>query len=112
VGYTGRLRLSSRLAFEPRLSLNFIDLPEGTFTNKLVGVRAIYTMSPRMFVESLTQFNSSTNSLGTNIRYRWEYTPGSDLFVVYTEGRDTDIGRFPRLANRGLAVKFTRLLRF
>ncbi len=112
VGYTGRVRLSSRLAFEPRLSINFIDLPEGTFTTTIAGVRAIYTMSPRMFVESLTQFNSSSNSLGINIRYRWEYTPGSDLFVVYTEGRDTEIDRVPRLVNRGLAVKFTRLFRF
>ena len=66
----------------------------------------------RMFVESLTHFSSSTDSLGINIRYRWEYTPGSDLFVVYTEGRDTEIDRFPRLVNRGLAVKFTKLFRF
>ncbi|MAG70203.1 MAG: hypothetical protein CL471_07940 [Acidobacteria bacterium] len=112
VGYTGRVRLSSRLAFEPRISTNFIALSEGSFTTHIVGVRAIYTMSPRMFVEALTQFNSSADSLGVNIRYRWEYTPGSDLFVVYTEGRDTESDPVPRLENRGLAIKFTKLFRF
>ena len=112
VGYTGRVRLSARLAFEPRIAVNFIDLPEGTFTTKIAGVRAIYAMSPRTFLESLIQFNSSADSLGINIRYRWEYTPGSDLFVVYTEGRGTEVDRFSRLENRGLAIKFTKLFRF
>ncbi len=47
----------------------------------------------------------------TNLRFKWEYQPGSDLFVVYSDGRDT-VDRFrPALQNRSLAVKVTRLLR-
>jgi len=46
------------------------------------------------------------------VRYRWEYQPGSDLFVVYSDGRETFYPSFPRLANRTFAVKFTRLFRF
>ena len=66
-----------------------------------------------MFVESLTQYNSSIDALGTNIRFRWEYQPGSDLYIVYNEGRNAAFGRFlPLLTNRVLAVKFTRLFRF
>jgi hypothetical protein len=51
----------------------------------------------------------------TNIRFRWEYQPGSDLFVVYSEGRDTGPlppTRLDALQQRGFVVKFTRLLRF
>jgi hypothetical protein len=44
---------------------------------------------PRMFVAALVQYASATSSLSTNLRFRWEYQPGSELFVVYTEGRDT-----------------------
>jgi len=52
-----------------------------------------------------------TSAMSTNIRYRWEYQPGSDLFVVYTDSRDM-LGRgFPELRNRGFVVKFTRLFR-
>ena len=42
-----------------------------------------------MFVSALTQYNSSSHSVSINARFRWEYRPGSDLFVVYSDGRDT-----------------------
>jgi hypothetical protein len=43
---------------------------------------------------------------------RWEYQPGSELFVVYNEERDTVIARFPDLQNRAFIVKVNRLFRF
>jgi hypothetical protein len=65
-----------------------------------------------MFVSSLVQYNSSNNSVSTNARLRWEYSPGSELFVVYNEGRDTQTRGVPDLQNRSLIVKVNRLLRF
>ena len=47
-----------------------------------------------------------------NVRFRWDYMPGSELFVVYTEGRDTSIPNVAALQNRGLVVKINKLLRF
>ena len=110
--YSGRVKLSTKLGIEPGLELNFIDLPQGRFATRIARARVFYTMTPRMFVEALTQYDSSSDAVSTNVRYRWEYTPGSDLFVVYTEARDTRVGGFPELVNRGLAIKFTRLIRF
>jgi hypothetical protein len=46
------------------------------------------------------------------VRWRWEYRPGSELFVVYNEDRDTRARRFPDLASRALIVKVNRLFRF
>ena len=46
------------------------------------------------------------------MRLRWEYRPGSELFVVFNQERDTLGRRFPDLANRALIVKVNRLLRF
>jgi hypothetical protein len=44
---------------------------------------------------------------------RWEYHPGSELFVVYTDERDTNIRQaYPDLKNRALVVKVNRLVRF
>ena len=60
-----------------------------------------------MFVGGLFQFNSGSSSLSSNVRFRWEYEPGSDLFVVYSDGRDTELGGFPRLVNRTFAIKLT-----
>ena len=108
----GRLNLTRQLSVQPGLSLNWIDLPEGNFTTELVTARTTYTITPLMFVSALLQYNSSIHSLGANIRMRWEYQPGSELFVVYNEQRDTLARRFPGLENRALIVKINRLFRF
>ncbi len=74
--------------------------------------RVNYTLSPRMFVSGLVQYNSDSHSMNLNARFRWEYEPGSDFYLVYSDGRDTRFGGFPSLLNRGLVVKFTKLMRF
>jgi hypothetical protein len=43
---------------------------------------------------------------------RWEYLAGSELFVVYSDGRDTLGAMVDGLLNRSVAIKVTRLLRF
>ena len=110
--FKGRVEITPQLGVEPNISLNWIDLPEGRFTTTLVGQRATFTMTPRMFVAALVQYSSSTASLSTNLRFRWEYRPGSELFVVYTEGRSTFPPRGTELQNRGFVVKINRLFRF
>ena len=110
--FRGRIEVTPQFSIEPRLALNFVDLPEGDFKSNLLSARVSYSMSPRMFVSGLFQFASSSNSLSSNVRFRWEYEPGSDLFVVYSDGRETGLGGFPLLLNRTFAVKMTKLFRF
>jgi hypothetical protein len=112
IDYSGRIKVTNQLGFEPRVLLGRITLPQGNFTTRLTGVRTIYTITPRMFLSGLLQYNSSLSTVETNVRWRWEYQPGSDLFVVYTDGRDTTPIRGTSLLNRGIAIKVTRLLRF
>jgi hypothetical protein len=45
-------------------------------------------------------------------RFRWEYRPGSELFLVYSDGRDTVSRGFPGLMNRAFVIKVNRLFRF
>ena len=71
-----------------------------------------YTVTPLMFASALVQYNSSNNSLSTNVRFRWEYQPGSEVFIVYNDGRDTAGDRFAGLQNRAVVVKINRLFRF
>ena len=111
----GRVEVTPQLSVEPSLSLNWVELPEGNFATNLSRVRVSYTVSPRMFFSGLLQHNSSGNTFSTNVRLRWEYSPGSELFVVYTEDRDTDPflpDRRTDLRNRGFVVKMNRLFRF
>ncbi len=111
--FSGRIELTPQLSVEPGLSFNWIDLPQGSFSTELLTTRATYTINPAMFVSALVQYNSSNNGLSTNIRLRWEYQPGSELFIVYNEQRDTLTPlAFPELENRAFIVKMNRLFRF
>ena len=81
-------------------------------TDTIVGARSTFSMTPQMFIAALVQYSSSNTSLSTNLRFRWEYHPGSELFIVYTEGRSTVPPRGADLQNRGFVVKVNRLVRF
>ena len=111
----GRMEVTERLSLEPSFSVNWIDSPHGSFRTDLIVSRVNWTFTPRMFFSGLIQYNSSTNTVSNNLRLRWEYAPGSELFVVYTEDRETDPlrpERFSELRNRGFVVKMNRLFRF
>lgn len=107
-----RLKVNAHLAFEPGVQVNRVTLPFGSFTTALVTTRTTYAITPMMFLSGLVQYNSSNSTFSTNLRLRWEYLPGSELFVVLNEGRHTQGGGFPHLENRSFVVKVNRLLRF
>jgi hypothetical protein len=107
----GRVSVTSQFSMEPTYAVNWVSLPLGDFVAQVGGARLTYTMTPRMFASGLVQYNSSLRSVSANLRFRWEYQPGSELFVVFNEERDTRLPRFPGLASRSLIVKVNRLLR-
>ncbi len=111
VGYWGRAEVNRRFSMEPNLSFNWITVPAGEVRAQVSRLRATYTVSPRSFVGALVQYNSAAQLMSANVRFRWEYSPGSDLFVVFSTNRDGDDG-LSGLTDRALVVKFTRLFRF
>jgi hypothetical protein len=64
-----------------------------------------------MFAGGLIQYSSNDALFSTNLRFRWEYRPGSEFFLVYTDERDT-LGRGTALRNRAVVAKINRLVRF
>ena len=112
----GRIGVLPQMSIEPIVSFNWIDTPFGEFQSNLAVTRVNYAFNPWMFFSGLLQYNSADNSFSSNLRLRWEYSPGSELFVVYTDDRDVTNGFRPDrgldLRNRGFVVKFNRLFRF
>ena len=102
----------SQFYVEPTLSWNHVDVPQGIANSNLFSSRATYTLSTRMFVSALVQYQSRSHSVTSNARFRWEYLPGSELFVVYSDGRTTLNDGIPDVQNRSFVVKVTRLLRW
>jgi len=106
-----RVAVTNRWSVEPTVSLNRVNLSVGQFTTSLLRARSDFAFTPRMFVSGLVQYSSADRAFSTNLRFRWEYQLGSELFLVYTDERDTLASGFPTLKNRALVLKVNRLWR-
>ncbi len=112
VGLSGaRLSVTHQLSVEPSVSVNRVRLPAGDFTTKLARARTDFAFTALMSASALLQYSASDRTFSSNLRFRWEYQPGSELFVVYTDERDTLGTGFPFLKNRAFVFKINRLFR-
>jgi len=101
-----RYRFSARLAASATLTRSVVDLPEGSFTADLVGLRLDWSFSPRMFLNSFVQYNGETDTWLSNVRYNFIHRPLSDIYIVWNETRSTTLTR------RALLLKYTHMLAF
>jgi hypothetical protein len=60
-------------------------------------------------LKSFVQYNDDRRAASVNLLLWWVYRPGSDLYVVYDQGWETDIPgpEGLRVRNRSLSLKFT-----
>jgi hypothetical protein len=107
----GRIAVLDQFSLEPSVSFNDVKLPAGDFTTAVLGLRADYAFTPLMYVGGLIQYDSDSDSFSSNLRFRWEYAPGSEFFAVYTDARTTVGSGFPELENRAFVLKINRLFR-
>ncbi|MBI4442975.1 MAG: carbohydrate binding family 9 domain-containing protein [Acidobacteria bacterium] len=104
----GRFRPNFHFSTSVSYEVNDIELRQGSFATHLVGLRIDYGFNPRTFLNTFFQYNSETNQISSNIRFRLIHHPLSDLYVVYNEVRD----RRQNLHDRELTLKYTHLLNF
>ncbi len=111
---TVNLRWSDRFASALRVTYYDVWLPEGDFKTTLLGLRAAWSFSPRMYLQALVQYNDQTETFSSNLRFGWLDTAGTGLFLVYNDIENT--GSFDRTGlsrgpvDRTFVVKFTRQL--
>jgi len=61
-------------------------LPAGDVLARLYGGRVVVAISPTLVISSFTQYDSTSDSLGTNNVLRWTIQPGRELFLVVNRG--------------------------
>jgi hypothetical protein len=72
-----------RLQLEVNMENDYGHLPEGNFQQKLWQVQGAYAWNPNLVFTSFIQYDTDSNSVGTNTRLRWTIKPGNDLFLIW-----------------------------
>ncbi|MBL0938394.1 MAG: carbohydrate binding family 9 domain-containing protein [Gemmatimonadaceae bacterium] len=110
-GGSGTLTVRRGATFSGSLTMehNDVKLPQGDFKRTLEAVRLNYFFTPRVFVQTLTQFNNQQRIWSANVRFGWLNTAGTGLFVVFNDGREANsFFDWVRPQQRTVFVKFTR----
>lgn len=101
---TLRVRGGDQFSSEFTYRRNDINLPAGKFTTHIFGSRLSYSFTPRLFTQSLVQYNSVADILSANIRFGWLQQANTGLFLVYNETRGDS-----RIDNRSFTIKYSRM---
>ena len=102
------MRLHDTFVADASYTRNDIDLPVGSFTTNLVRARLSYSVTARLFVQTLFQYNDRDHLFAGNVRVGWLQTANAGLYLVYNENDDTSAWRpGPQLRNRSLIAKLT-----
>jgi hypothetical protein len=115
----GRREVSVGLGVRPRpgITLNLsternrVELPEGSFSTSLYRFVADTQFNPRVYMVNNLQYDSVTEVLGWQARFRWILRPGNDLYLVYMHNWRDDPAGFATLDRRA-ATKVSYTHRF
>ena len=102
------MRLGGKFIGELSWSQNDVDLPEGDFTTQVGLLRLVYTITPKLALEGLLQYDNVNDLLSTNLRFSWLRQSSTGLYIVFNDikGFDAYTGAQP---DRSLVAKYTYL---
>ena len=92
-------------------SLNKVRLPEGTFDTRVTSTPVQINFTPDVTWSNLVQYDSVSDIVGLNSRFRWEVRPGTNFFVVLNQNTQRSEGR-PRVLQTEITVKLRVTFRF
>ena len=98
------VRFGDKFNSEFILNRNDVNLPYGDFKTNIVRSRLSYSFTPRLFVQSLVQYNSVADVWSANFRFGWLQQANTGLFLVLNA---TTLKSEPN--NRSFIVKYSRM---
>ncbi len=112
-GVSPAWNVSRHLEVSLDAELNYIRFPERDQSEylHLVRLRSMIALNTHLSLQVLSQYNHLARQVGTNARFRYNFSEGHDFWMVYSETTNTDTGRMtpvlPRFDNRTFLVKYT-----
>ena len=109
LGAATRVKLNQHLFFDVNYATADIRLSREDLRTHLVGLRSSVALNTRLFGAALVQWNSVSKEFGVNLRVRYTYRPGSDIYVVFNERMSRPGDQWFR-SERNIIIKWTYLL--
>jgi len=103
------VRKGSSLSASLRLDYNDVSLEQGDFDATLLGLRLAYFVTPRINIQSLTQYSNLADAWSTNVRLGWLDDAGSGLFVVFNQANGIDLLARDTPLNRAFTIKYSKI---
>jgi hypothetical protein len=89
-----------------------ITLPTGDVEIQIYALNITLNFTPDMQLRIQTQYDNISEAFGMSARYRWEFLPGSELFVALGESGELLNGAHYRSSTTQASVRVGHLMRF
>ena len=109
--------VSRYLEVEAGYEVNRIRLPTRvahrsvSTTTRLALLKVNTALNPRVSMSTFAQYNNAIDQTSVNVRFRYHFREGTDLWIVYNEGLHSDRGvgasRRPLSTGRTVMVKYS-----
>ncbi len=105
--------ISSSLQLSAEYSYDRLRFPERDqrFDGHIARLRTMLMFSTKLSMSAFVQLNSADDNMLANVRFRYNPKEGNDFYIVYNEGRNTDLNRehvqMRSLSDRTILVKYT-----
>ena len=87
---TMRIRYKDRFTSEFSSNYNQVTMPDGKFTTNLIRARLTYAFTPKIYIQSLLQYNNQSDIWSMNWRFIWQQSAATGLYIVYNQTQDYD----------------------
>jgi hypothetical protein len=90
--------------------IHFADRNQ-TFIGQIAGLRTLIMLSNKLSVSYRFEYSNIAHGIVSNFRLRYNPKEGSDLYIVFNEGRNIELNRespvLNPIENRIMLIKYT-----
>jgi hypothetical protein len=99
------------LQLQPRYTYTYVSLPTGSVHIHLATAAVIVNFTPDMQLFNEIQYDNISQNFALSMRYRWEYSPGDELFISFGQAALIPESRFTPLISQAV-IRLGNTFRF
>lgn len=111
--YSPTWNINKHIELAGSISVTHLEFPDRNQKAdiSLIGLRAQLGFTTQVSVNTFIQYNAAADRIASNVRFRYNFAEGNDLWVVYTDNLNTNRQRneleLPVSSNRTVLLKYT-----